>query len=67
VGIPSVAVRHWTSPTLGLRLASGGYGPFPGSSSKKKEVADASQILLRDAHVLLKLLSFEEYCRRGIW
>jgi hypothetical protein len=26
---------------------------------------EASQIFLRDTHVLLKLLSYEEYCRRG--
>jgi hypothetical protein len=30
-----------------------------------EEVAQASQILLRDAHVLPKLLSYEEYCRRA--
>jgi hypothetical protein len=30
-------------------------------------VADASQIFLRDAQVLLKLLSYEEYCRRDRW
>jgi hypothetical protein len=29
-----------------------------------KGVAGASQIFLRDAHVLPKLLSYEEYCRR---
>jgi hypothetical protein len=28
-------------------------------------VADASQILFRDAHDLLKLFSYEEYSRRG--
>jgi hypothetical protein len=30
-------------------------------------VAEASQILLQNAHVLLKLLSYEEYCRRDKW
>jgi hypothetical protein len=30
-------------------------------------VADASQILLRDAHVLSKLLSCEQYRRRDRW
>jgi hypothetical protein len=30
-------------------------------------VAEASQILLRDAHVLPKLLSCEEYCRCEKW
>jgi hypothetical protein len=30
-------------------------------------VAEASQILLRDAHVLPTLLSCEEYCRRHKW
>jgi hypothetical protein len=30
-------------------------------------VAEASQIFLRDAHVLPKLLSYEEYCRPGRW
>jgi hypothetical protein len=27
-------------------------------------VTEASQIFLRDAHVLPKLISYEEYCRR---
>jgi hypothetical protein len=30
-------------------------------------VAKVFQILLRDAHVLPKLLSYEEYCRRDRW
>jgi hypothetical protein len=30
-------------------------------------IAEASQIFLRDAHVLPKLLSVEEYCRRDRW
>jgi hypothetical protein len=30
-----------------------------------KGVAEASQIFLRDAHVLLKLLSYEEYMTDG--
>jgi hypothetical protein len=30
-------------------------------------VAEASQIFLRDAHVLPKLLSYDEYCRRDRW
>jgi hypothetical protein len=30
-------------------------------------VAEASQILLQDAHVLPKLLSYEELCRRDRW
>jgi hypothetical protein len=30
-------------------------------------VAEASQIFLRDAHVLPKLLSNEEHCRRDRW
>jgi hypothetical protein len=29
-----------------------------------EEVAEASQILLQDTHVLPKLLSLKEYCRR---
>jgi hypothetical protein len=29
-----------------------------------KGVVEASQILLRDAHVLPKLFSYEKYCRR---
>jgi hypothetical protein len=32
-----------------------------------ERVAEASQILLRDAHVLPKILSCEEYCRRDRW
>jgi hypothetical protein len=32
-----------------------------------KEVAEASQIFLRDAHVLPKLLSYEGYCSRNRW
>jgi hypothetical protein len=30
-------------------------------------VAEVSQIFLQDAHVLLKLLSYEEYYRRVMW
>jgi hypothetical protein len=30
-------------------------------------IADASQIFLRDAHVLPKLLSYEERCKRDRW
>jgi hypothetical protein len=30
-------------------------------------VAEASQIFFQDAHVLPKLLSYEEYCRRDRW
>jgi hypothetical protein len=30
-------------------------------------VAEASQIFLLDAHVLTKLLRYEEYCRRDRW
>jgi hypothetical protein len=29
-----------------------------------ERIAEVSQIFLRDAHVLPKLLSYEEYCRR---
>jgi hypothetical protein len=32
-----------------------------------KGVAEASQMFLRDTHVLAKLLSYEEYCRRDRW
>jgi hypothetical protein len=32
-----------------------------------ERVAEASQIFLRDAHVLPKLLSYKEYCRRDRW
>jgi hypothetical protein len=32
-----------------------------------ERVAEASQTLFRDAHLLLKLLSYEEYCRRNRW
>jgi hypothetical protein len=32
-----------------------------------KGVAEASQIFLRDAQVLPKLLIYEEYCRRDRW
>jgi hypothetical protein len=32
-----------------------------------EEVPEASQIVLRDTHVLPKLLSYEEYCRRVKW
>jgi hypothetical protein len=32
-----------------------------------EEVAEASQILFRDAHVLPKLFSYELYCRRDRW
>jgi hypothetical protein len=30
-------------------------------------LAETSRIFLRDAHVLPKLLSYEEYCRRDMW
>jgi hypothetical protein len=30
-------------------------------------VAEISQIFLRDTHVLLKLVSYEEHCRRDRW
>jgi hypothetical protein len=30
-------------------------------------VAEASQVFFRDAHVLPKLLSYEEYCGRDRW
>jgi hypothetical protein len=30
-------------------------------------VAEVSQIFLRDTHVLPKLVSYEEYCRRDRW
>jgi hypothetical protein len=30
-------------------------------------VAEVSQIFLRDTHVVLKLVSYEEYCRRERW
>jgi hypothetical protein len=30
-------------------------------------VEEASQIFLREAHVLPKLLSYEKYCRRDRW
>jgi hypothetical protein len=30
-------------------------------------VAEVSQILLRDTHVLPKLVSYEEHCRRHRW
>jgi hypothetical protein len=32
-----------------------------------RRIAEASQIFLRDIHVLPKLLSNEEYCRRDRW
>jgi hypothetical protein len=32
-----------------------------------KGVAEASQIFLRDTHVLPKLVSYEEQCRRDKW
>jgi hypothetical protein len=32
-----------------------------------KGVAEVSQILLRDTHVLPKLVSYEEHCRRDRW
>jgi hypothetical protein len=32
-----------------------------------EEVAAVFQIVVRDAHVLLKLLNYEEYCRRDKW
>jgi hypothetical protein len=32
-----------------------------------EEVVEASQIFLRDAHVLPKLLNYEEYCRCDRW
>jgi hypothetical protein len=31
------------------------------------EVAEISQIFLRDTHVLPKLVSYEEHCRRDRW
>jgi hypothetical protein len=30
-------------------------------------VVEVSQIFLRDTHVLLKLVSYEEHCRRDRW
>jgi hypothetical protein len=36
------------------------------SSVITKRVAEASQISLQDANVLQKILSYEEYCRRGV-
>jgi hypothetical protein len=38
-----------------------------GSRFIPEEVAETSQIFLRDAHVLPKLLSYEEYCRYDRW
>jgi hypothetical protein len=32
-----------------------------------EEVAEVSQIFLRDTHVLPKLVSYEEHCRRDRW
>jgi hypothetical protein len=36
----------------------------PNSHFIPEGVAETSQIFLREAHVLPKLLSYEEYCRR---
>jgi hypothetical protein len=37
------------------------------SRSIPEGAAEASQILLRDTHVLPKLVSYEEHCRRDRW
>jgi hypothetical protein len=37
------------------------------SRSIPEGVAEVSQILLRDNHVLSKLVSYEEHCRRDRW
>jgi hypothetical protein len=37
------------------------------SSFIPEGVAEVSQIFLRDTHVLPKLVSYEEHCRRDRW
>jgi hypothetical protein len=49
-------------PWLGLRNTD-----IPLTFYPRRGIAEASQILLRDAHVLQKLLSCEKYCRRDKW